>query len=93
MYGDLMIVYQEPQKAIRAIYFDNEGHVINYTAQFSQNKDTLTFRSDLVPDTPRFRLTYINIGIDSVKIVFEMTMPGKPEKFFPYLEGSAHKRK
>ena len=55
---DLMVVYQEPDKTTRAIYFDNEGHVIHYVVSISKDQNTLTFISDASPTEPRFRFTY-----------------------------------
>ncbi len=49
-HDDLMIVYQEPEaKRTRAVYFDNEGHVIHYTAAFSADQKALTFLGDVTP--------------------------------------------
>src|SRR5262249_10123782 len=56
---DLMVIYRgEAGGATKAIYFDSEGHVINYTATFSQDQRTLTFLSDAAAAGPRFRLSY-----------------------------------
>src|SRR5262249_41667720 len=44
---DLMIIYRDRAgKQPQAIYFDNEGHVINYKLAFSEDKQTLTFLSE-----------------------------------------------
>jgi hypothetical protein len=91
-HDDLMIVYQQSQQPAQAIYFDNEDHVIKYATEFSSSKDTLTFLSEIIPNAPRFRLSYIKIGPDTLKNIFEMTPPGKPEAFKPYLEGLVHRK-
>jgi hypothetical protein len=89
-----MVIYPgargEPTKAI---YFDNEGHVINYTAAFSKEERTLTFISDAAAPGPRFRLSYTPKGPDSVRIKFEIAPPGQPDAFKTYLEGGASRRK
>lgn len=84
-HDDLMIIYQQPDST-KAIYFDNEGHVINYTLEFSQEKNTVTFLSELNPSTPRFRLTYAKVKEGALKIKFEIAPPGKPEAFSQYIE-------
>src|SRR6185503_1626756 len=44
---DLMIIYQESASNVtRAIYFDNEGHVINYAVAFSSDNTRLVFSSE-----------------------------------------------
>ena len=89
---DLMIVFPDPgSKRTRAVYFDNEGHVINYTAEFSNGGQTLVLLSDEVPSTPRFRLTYTRMGEGTVEIAFEMAPPGQ-QAFTPYTKGQAHRK-
>jgi hypothetical protein len=90
-HDDLMIIYQEAGQT-KAVYFDNEGHVINYTAEFSSDQNTLTFVSDIQPTAPRFRLIYIKSPNDTLKLKFEIAPPGKPEAFSLYIE-SAMRRK
>lgn len=87
---DLMVIYRaEGGNPTKAIYFDNEGHVIHYTASFSEDKETLIFLSEAAPATPRFRLSYTKGEQGSVGIKFEMAPPGKPDAFRLYLEGKA----
>ena len=89
---DLMIVYKDPAgKRTRAIYFDNEGHVINYTAEFSKDNQVLTLVSDEVTSMPRFRLTYTRLSEGTVEIAFEMAPPGQQE-FKPYTKGTARRK-
>jgi hypothetical protein len=92
-HDDLMIIYPQTQQPFKAIYFDNEGHVINYLANFFKSEDTLIFTSDLIQGAPRFRLSYIKQSADSLKISFEMARPDKPEIFLPYMQGAAHRKK
>ncbi len=91
-HDDLMIVYRPAPNDTRAIYFDNEGHAINYAASFSKTGDSLMFVSDIMPQAPRFRLTYIKTGTAKLTITFEIAPPGKPEGFTPYLSGAARKK-
>jgi hypothetical protein len=90
---DLMVIYQEPEsKVTRAIYFDNEGHVIHYSVSFSKDQTTLTFLSDPSPSAPRFRFTYNKAKNDSMTFQFDIAPPGKPEAFSKYIEGSLHRK-
>jgi hypothetical protein len=91
-HDDLMIVYREEgSDRTRADYFDNEGHVIRYTAEVSPDSKTVTFVSDPQPSQPVFRLTY-NLGDDGrLAIKFEIAPPTAPKQFKVYVEGSAYK--
>ena len=74
-----MIIYPGVINAYRAIYFDNENHVINYSVSFDEDK--IIFLSDKAESSPRFRLTYIKIGNEKVNIIFEIAMPNNPDSF------------
>ena len=89
---DLMMIYQEPVGQVRAIYFDNEGHVIHYSVSFSKDQNTLTFLGDPSPSAPRFRFTYNKAKNDSMTFRFDIAPPGKPEAFSKYIEGSLHRK-
>lgn len=91
-HDDLMVIYlDEGSHKFRADYFDNEGHVIRYAADISQDGRTITFVSDPAPSQPRFRLTYRAVGNDKLDIKFEIAPPDAPDKFKVYVEGSASK--
>jgi len=93
VHEDLMVIYKnEDGKSAKAIYFDSEGHVINYAVAFSPDKQTLTFTTPAVPSAPRFRLTYQKEADERVGIKFEIAPPGKPDEFKTYLEGKARKK-
>jgi hypothetical protein len=90
---DLMIVYQEGNdKTQKAIYFDSEGHVVQYAVRASEDGQTLTFLSDAKPSLPRYRLTYAKREAGKVTVKFEMASPDKPEAFKTYLEGTVRKK-
>jgi hypothetical protein len=91
-HNDLMILHQEAGK-IRAVYFDNEQHVINYGVTVSNDSNSVVFVSEVTASAPRFRLTNTKSGTDSIKITFEIAPPGKPESFAPYIEAVAHRKK
>ncbi len=89
IHDDLMIVYPDlsgiPSKAI---YFDNEGHIINYSIVYSDKSVVLT--SEKAPNVPVFRLTYTLLENETVNTKFEMSQDG--EKFTVYIEGKSKKR-
>jgi hypothetical protein len=88
IHDDLMIVYPDNSGVpSKAIYFDNEGHVINYSINYTDG--SITFTSDKVTNTPVFRLTYTLLGNDTVNTKFEMSQDG--EKFINYIEGISKK--
>jgi hypothetical protein len=85
---DLMVIYKDGP-ATRAIYFDNEGHIINYVVTVPQDLPTrVTFLSDISASAPRFRFVYRKVNNDSMTFQFDIAPPGKPEAFTKYLEGS-----
>ncbi len=92
-HDDLTIVYADPQtRAKRAVYFDNEGHVIHYIVSADAARKTVVFLSEAVPGNPSFRLTYLSTGPDNMKLSFDIAPPGKTE-FKPYVEATAHRVK
>jgi hypothetical protein len=89
---DLVFIYRSPgESSLRAIYFDNEDHVINYQVTFSQKADAVVFETDPGQKGPRFRLTY-ELGADgALKNVFLMAAPG--EEFKVYAQGILKKKR
>lgn len=89
-HDDLMIIYHDGSAHdLRAIYFDNEEHIIHYAVRSSGN--SAVFLSEGSPDAPHFRLTYTSAGPDRLKVKFEIAPPGKD--FATYIEASAHRDK
>jgi hypothetical protein len=57
VHDDLMIVYLDfAGTPAKAIFFDNEGHSINYSITYSEK--TIVLSGDKIPHVPVFRLTY-----------------------------------
>jgi hypothetical protein len=92
VHDDLMIIYGDSEADRNAIYFDNEGHVIEYTVSFSQDRKAAVFVSRATAGAPRYRLSYFQQGSNRCRITFEIAPPGKPEAFAPYLEGFARRK-
>lgn len=91
---DLMVIYPEtPAQGTRAIYFDNEGHVIHYAVKFSESGNRVTFSSDPMPSGPRFRLTYTRGKGGAMATKFEIAPAEKPDSFSTYVEGIARHAK
>jgi len=92
IHNDLLYIYPEWSSiASKAIYFDNEGHVINYIITYSDS--SIVFTSDIVPNAPRFRLSYNFLGIDLVNIKFEFATPQTPEEFRVYIVGKSRRKR
>ncbi len=85
-HDDLMVVYVE-DGSLKADYFDNEGHVIRYTARADANR--VTFVSDPDPKNPRFRLSYALGAGGVLNGTFEIATPDAPGTFKPYLAWKA----
>jgi len=90
IHDDLMVVYLDnSNRPNNAIYFDGEGHVINYTITY---RDTaIVFVSSKAQNAPIFRLTYVQLNKETVNVKFEMSQDG--EKFLMYVEGKCKKKK
>lgn len=89
-HGDLMVIYGTGGAGgPRAIYFDNEGHVIHYLVTFP-SATTAVFTSDPADPGPRFRLTHTVSG-DRLSTTFEIAPPGQPFKV--YVSGDATRRR
>lgn len=90
IHDDLMVIYSDFNGSpTKAIYFDNEGHIINYTITYSEK--TIVFTSDRIPNVTVFRLTYALLENGTVNTKFEMSQDG--EQFSTYIEGKSKKLK
>jgi hypothetical protein len=90
IHDDLMIVHlNNSGNPSKAVYFDNEGHTINYNITFPDKSIVLT--SEIIPETPVFRLVYTSIDNETVNTRFEMSRDGV--NFMTYVEGKSRKEK
>jgi len=89
-HGDLLYVYEEaPGQPLKAIYFDNEGHVIHYEVS-TPAPGTVVFLSEPSRPGPQFRLAYeLKDSVMSGR--FQMRMPGQTE-WRSYLEWSGRRK-
>lgn len=91
IHDDMLIIYSDTSgNPGKALYFDNEGHIIKYKIEYFDISIIMTSISD--PGSYRFRLTYVPVDDKTVSIKFEMADPKSPDKFFTYLEGKAIKK-
>jgi hypothetical protein len=89
LHGDLLYVYQDaPGQSYKAIYFDNEGHVIHYEVSIPAPA-TVVFLSDRAQAGPQYRLSYELKGA-TMYGKFQMRVPGATE-FKSYLEWTGKK--
>jgi hypothetical protein len=86
---DLMIIYFQSSEP-KAVYFDNEKHVINYNIEFAENK--VIFTSEELKGIPQFRLTYEGTGVNKMKLYFDIAPPNAPGKFGSYLTAEMQKK-
>jgi hypothetical protein len=90
VHDDLLIVYLDASgDPSRAIYFDNEGHTINYSISYTGK--SIVMLGDKTSNAPIFRLTYTLLENDTVNVKFEMSQDG--EKFTTYVEGKCKRAK
>jgi dipeptidyl aminopeptidase/acylaminoacyl peptidase len=90
IHDDLMIIYPDYSgNPSKAIYFDNEGHTINYSITYSEK--SIVFTSDKIPNVPVFRLTYTSLDNEVLQTKFEISNDGK--KFKTYIEGNSKRFK
>jgi hypothetical protein len=87
IHDDLMIIYQE-QDEFKAIYFDNENHIIRYRVTFPGN--TIVLQSEKEDGSPmRFRLSYIPVDKFLVRVKFEISQDGAT--YMTYTEGKCRR--
>ena len=91
VHDDLMVIFHRGD-AVRATYYDSEGHEITYAVTCKPTDKTWTFLSDLAVNSPRYRLTYTGISSAELKLKFEVAPPDKPDAFRTYIEATLKKQ-
>lgn len=83
---DLLYVFDDgPGEALKAIYFDNEGHVIHYNVS-TPTPTSAIFLSEASRPGPQFRLVY-DLKNGTMAGKFQMRLPGQAE-WKSYIEWS-----
>ena len=88
-HDDLMVIHDD-RGALKADYYDSEGHTIRYDVQVP-GPGRVVFVSAPSPEGPRYRLSYTVDSDGVLKGTFEIAPPGTPEAYKPYLSWSARK--
>jgi hypothetical protein len=89
-HGDLLYLYPDAAgQPLKAIYFDNEGHVIHYDLT-TPAPHTAVLVSPASSNSPQFRLMYELKG-PLLLGKFQIRMPGESE-FHSYLEWSGGRK-
>lgn len=89
-HGDLLYVFPASDgHSLKAIYFDNEGHVISYNLS-TPTATSAEFLSEAQQGAPQFRLSY-ELRKTVMFGKFEIRMPGQAE-WKSYLEWSGSKQ-
>jgi hypothetical protein len=89
-HDDLTIIFAAPDGAIRADYYDNEGHVIRYAVEVPAPGRAVLL-SEPVASQPRFRLSYALDPAGVLEGEFAIAPPGAPDAFKPYLTWKSRK--
>lgn len=77
VHEDLLVIYQLPgESRLRAIYFDNESHIIHYTLSFPEKQPAVIFDSEATATSPRARLVYEEAPDGSLVTEFFVAPPG-----------------
>jgi len=88
VHEDLMLIYRGPG-GFRAMYFDNEKHVIEYAVTFAEKESAAVFET-LNSEGPRFRLLYRLLPDKTLAAEFFIAQPGKG--FALYLKGRSRRQ-
>jgi len=77
VHEDLLIIYRQPgESQFRAIYFDNEGHVIRSSVSLPARQPAVVFESEASGRSPTARLVYEAAQDGSILVEFFVTAPG-----------------
>ncbi len=90
VHEDLLVVYREPgEEGFRAVYFDNEGHVIHYRVSLPR-ANAVVFESEGADKGPRFRLTHELAPDGQLVTEFAVAPPGGD--FKPSVKGTVRRK-
>ena len=90
VHNDLMVIYPGYSGTpAKAVYFDNEGHSINYT--FTVSDKSIIFTSEKTNFAPVFRMGYYKVDSNVVNAKFETSSDGTT--FQTYMESKCKRVK
>ena len=89
-HDDLMVIHVDDAGAVRADYFDSEGHTIRYLVTATAGREAV-FVSESMESTSSYRLTYSLDPDGSLNGKFEMAFPDRPDLFAQYLAWTARR--
>lgn len=88
VHEDLLFIYRQTgEENFRAIYFDNEKHVINYTVTFPDKQPSVVFENVATGQSTRFKLAYELTADGILTTDFLIAPPGG--EFKSYIKGTA----
>ncbi len=91
VHDDLLVIHAARGGGLEAVYFDNEGHVIEYAIAVSPDGKRVQFTSEPEPSSPTFRLTSSRADADTVDTAFAIAPPGSPTAFRTHVTGRTHR--
>ncbi len=89
-HDDLIIVDRDDAGTIRATYWDNEGHRIDYEVTDSETPRAITFQTREKPGAERIRFIYWDRGPGRLEFTFDLAAPGASE-FTTHVRGNARR--
>lgn len=89
-HDDLMVIHAAGGEALRADYYDSEGHAIRYAVSVPATGEAV-FLSDSIPGAPRYRLSYRLLPDGVLDGRFDVAPPGKPDSLANYLSWRSRK--
>jgi hypothetical protein len=89
VHDDLMIINPAANGlSAKAVYYDNEGHIIEYG--IVQSDTSISFTSSRLPKVPVFRLIYAKRPGGKITVSFQLSQDG--EHFRVYTEGECRRK-
>jgi hypothetical protein len=88
-HDDLMVVYADGA-ALKADYFDNEGHVIRYDVASKRDREAVFLCAPTAKE-PGYRLSYVLMPEGLLKGQFDVSPPGDRDAFKIYLSWTARR--
>ena len=91
VHEDLLVIYREPgEDGFRALYWDNEGHVIHYRVSIPSRPNVVMFESEGPDKGPRFRLVHELASDGQLATEFAIAPPGGD--FKTYVKGTVRRK-